>query len=171
MKNYILPFVCLLVGIGAGIGIWYGVTSPKLEQQQTQIDNLQTELDDASVKSDEVAKKASNEIAQLRKELTMEKSKQRALNKMVIQARTELQALKRKSATQPQTEPTQPKQKTSASASTTTREYIVKDGDSCWKIAADELGDGSRYTEIIELNGLSKNPKLNIGMKLKLPAR
>jgi nucleoid-associated protein YgaU len=56
-------------------------------------------------------------------------------------------------------------------SNTPTREYTVKNGDSCWKIAANELGDGSRYTEIIKLNGLPENPKLDIGMKLKIPAK
>lgn len=47
-------------------------------------------------------------------------------------------------------------------------EYVVKSGDSLWKIAAEKLGNGSRYTEIVELNGL-KTTVLQVGQKLKIP--
>jgi len=53
------------------------------------------------------------------------------------------------------------------------KSYTVRDGDSLWKIAADQLGDGSRYQEIAELNAdvLSDEDSLTIGMTLKLPAK
>ena len=46
--------------------------------------------------------------------------------------------------------------------------YIVKAGDSLWKIAKNELGKGIRYTEIKKLNGL-KNDTIRVGQVLKLP--
>ena len=48
------------------------------------------------------------------------------------------------------------------------REYTVQRGDSLWSIAAEQLGDGSRYTEIIELNGLTSTT-VDSGQILKLP--
>lgn len=48
------------------------------------------------------------------------------------------------------------------------REYTVKRGDSLWKIAQSHLGSGSRYTEIMELNGLTSNT-IHPGQVLKLP--
>jgi nucleoid-associated protein YgaU len=53
------------------------------------------------------------------------------------------------------------------------REYVVKSGDSLWKIAASNLGNGSRYEEIAELNAdvLDDGDNLTVGMRLKLPAR
>ena len=51
--------------------------------------------------------------------------------------------------------------------------YTVRDGDSLWKIAADQLGDGSRYMEVAKLNDdvLSDEDSLTVGMTLKMPAR
>ena len=53
------------------------------------------------------------------------------------------------------------------------KSYTVRDGDSLWKIAADQLGDGSRYQEIAKLNAdvLSDEDSLTIGMTLKLPPK
>lgn len=54
------------------------------------------------------------------------------------------------------------------------RWYIVKENDSLWKIATKQLGKGSRYTEIIKLNGdkkLTEETKLSLGMRLRLPAK
>jgi len=53
------------------------------------------------------------------------------------------------------------------------RMYTVKDGDSLWRIAAEQLGDGSRYKEIVRLNTdtLEDEDTVDVGMALKLPAR
>lgn len=48
------------------------------------------------------------------------------------------------------------------------RTYTVKSGDSLWKIAARQLGSGSRYPEIKSLNGLSSDT-IYAGQTLKLP--
>lgn len=50
-------------------------------------------------------------------------------------------------------------------------EYVVKEGDSLWKIAESALGDGGRYKEIIEMNkGIIEDmDNLVIGANLKLP--
>lgn len=52
-------------------------------------------------------------------------------------------------------------------------EYVVREGDSLWRIAAERLGDGSRYKAISELNAdiLKDEDNLVVGMRLKLPAR
>ncbi len=53
------------------------------------------------------------------------------------------------------------------------KSYTVREGDSLWKIAAEQLGDGSRYTEVAKLNDdiLSDEDSLTVGMTLKMPAR
>lgn len=46
--------------------------------------------------------------------------------------------------------------------------HTVVKGDSLWAIARKYLGDGSRYKEIVTLNGLKSNV-ITIGQKLKIP--
>lgn len=48
------------------------------------------------------------------------------------------------------------------------RVHTVAHGDTLWKISAQYLGDGSRYKEIVSLNGLISNI-IYSGMKLKIP--
>ena len=54
---------------------------------------------------------------------------------------------------------------------TSTDKYIVKEGDSLWKIAENELNDGFLWSEIAELNGI--NPEmasdLEVGTEIILP--
>jgi nucleoid-associated protein YgaU len=59
----------------------------------------------------------------------------------------------------------------SAPASAAGRTHTVKKGDSLWKIAKAELGDGGRWKEIFELNkDKLKTPEaLRDGMQLRLP--
>jgi len=53
------------------------------------------------------------------------------------------------------------------------KRYVVREDDNLWRIAAEQLGDGSRYTEIAKLNAdiLDDEDTLSIGMRLKMPAR
>lgn len=53
------------------------------------------------------------------------------------------------------------------------KQYVVREGDSLWLIAAEQLGNGSRYTEISKLNAdvLEDEDSLAVGMRLRLPAR
>lgn len=47
--------------------------------------------------------------------------------------------------------------------------YTVKKGDTLWRIAERELGDGTRYKEIKSLNNLTTN-SIHIGQVLRLPS-
>ena len=53
-------------------------------------------------------------------------------------------------------------------ASTGKSLYTVKKEDNLWKIAEEQLGDGSRYKEISEINFLVSN-RIKVGMSLILP--
>ena len=55
-----------------------------------------------------------------------------------------------------------------ASATPAAKTYTVKAGNSLWRIAAQQLGNGARYKEIKTLNGL-KNNTIHAGQVLKLP--
>lgn len=49
--------------------------------------------------------------------------------------------------------------------------YTVKKGDSWWGIAASQLGDGSRYTELAEYNGKKPTDTIYAGQVIKLPGK
>jgi len=53
------------------------------------------------------------------------------------------------------------------------RFYVVKADDSLWQIAEAELDNGTRYSEIVELNTniINDEDSLVVGMRLKLPSR
>ena len=50
-------------------------------------------------------------------------------------------------------------------------QYIVREGDSLWSIAGEQLGNGSKYKEISKLNAdvLKDENDLTVGMRLSLP--
>lgn len=68
--------------------------------------------------------------------------------------------------------PSSPSPTSSSAAPAGTREYVIKEGDSLWKIAATQLGNGTRYKEILQLNPhLSPNKSLEVGSKIRIPAK
>ena len=71
-------------------------------------------------------------------------------------------------ATEP-AQPEKPAEKPSQPASSDT--YTVVSGDSLWKIASKQLGNGNRWTEIYDLNkDTIKSPSvIFVGQILKMP--
>jgi nucleoid-associated protein YgaU len=53
------------------------------------------------------------------------------------------------------------------------QEYVIKEQDTLWKIAAKFLGDGNRYEEIAKLNEsvIKDTENLVVGTKIKIPAK
>jgi nucleoid-associated protein YgaU len=51
------------------------------------------------------------------------------------------------------------------------RTYVIKEGDTLWDIARDELGDATRHPEILEANPDLNEHRLREGTKIRLPAR
>ena len=47
--------------------------------------------------------------------------------------------------------------------------YTVKAGDSFWGIAQSQMGDGSRYKELAEYNGMNPDDTIYAGQVLKIP--
>ena len=76
--------------------------------------------------------------------------------------------------TSPQTAQAQtPKETVKETSKEQYKQYVVKASDSLWQIAQKQLGNGNRFNEVIQLNQslLADPEKLEVGMKLKLPAR
>jgi hypothetical protein len=53
----------------------------------------------------------------------------------------------------------------------TTTTYTVSRGDTLWSIAASKLGDGNRWREIAQANGLKDPDDISVGQKLTLPKK
>lgn len=57
----------------------------------------------------------------------------------------------------------------SGSSQSNVKTYIVKSGDSFWKIAEKQLGDGTKYKELAAYNGMSTDTVIHPGDVLKIP--
>jgi len=170
MNNRSLYPVMLLVAIAVGTGIGMLISKPKINEQKKEIDQLITQMQTAKIESEETIQRAATEIVRKENELTRAKN-------LLIQINAKLREMKSQipesSATSPETtEPVVVITTPDKTASTTpTVDYTIKEGDSFWKIAEEQLGDGLRYTEILKLNpDISENQTLTVGMKVKIPA-
>lgn len=56
----------------------------------------------------------------------------------------------------------------SAAGGGTTNTYTVQKGDTLWKIAKKYLGDGSKYTALVQLNGLKNANLIHPGQVIRL---
>jgi nucleoid-associated protein YgaU len=50
-------------------------------------------------------------------------------------------------------------------------EYVIKEGESLWSIAQQQLGDGNRYKEIAKLNKIKNPNTVPSGVRIKIPAQ
>jgi nucleoid-associated protein YgaU len=183
MKLLVPIIVALLVGTGIGIGVGIMMTKPKVEENKTRISDLEANVEDLQAKNEKL--KSSNEeseaaIRKASKEIVRYKNDLSRATDMIRGLSAEL---KKVEAGQPtaSTETANPDTSTGSvgtSAATAsgptvaTTEYVVKDGDSLWKIAASELDNGMRYKEILKLNSnLSEDKPLVPGIKIKLPSQ
>jgi nucleoid-associated protein YgaU len=159
---------------------------------------LKTQLETLETQSQAKQRAADDEIARLRAELMRTRNELARVNTDLIKVRTDFAQYKASLEQQtPQTSSSPTAQAapegvkspgqgpttasaapSSATASVSspavpgTREYVIKEGDSFWKIAASQLGSGTRYKEILQLNPtLSPNKPLEIGTKILIPAK
>ncbi|MDP7035267.1 MAG: LysM peptidoglycan-binding domain-containing protein [Planctomycetota bacterium] len=49
--------------------------------------------------------------------------------------------------------------------------HVVRNGEKLWHIARRYLGSGSRWREIVEINGIADPSAIRPGMRLKIPSR
>jgi nucleoid-associated protein YgaU len=167
MNNRMLYPVMLLVGIAIGTGVGMLISKPKIDDQKKELDQLITQMQTAKVESEETIQRSATEIVRTKSLLRKTKAE-------LARVKEELQKNEAPTApdvTQPVVVITTPSDTTNFASTTPTVDYTIKEGDSFWKIAEEQLGDGLRYTEILKLNpDISENQTLTVGMKVKIPA-
>jgi len=201
MKKAILYLFVGAIGLGAGIGTGYFVNKPKLEQGQAALEELQAKMTDAEKTVQQAGAdktRLESELRRVNTELARYRGDYARANAELARATAELKKLRESAVPQEQMEqltqqitqmaasqsgsaPVRPATTTPASGSSTAAparpvaaagEYVIKDGDNLWKIAADQLGSGIRYKEILAVNpGLDEKKALAVGSKIKLPAK
>ena len=178
-RQPIIYIIILLVGLAGGMGIGFLRTKQKIHTTNIALEQLKTQQ--AQAESD--LKTAGAKLSRLEAELTKSRNDSMRKNTELLRAQTELARTKKvldqalgkgqKPAATPQTSTTTMTSRTGTRTTSTAgaREYTIKDGDSLWKIAADELGNGIRYEEILAMNPqITKNSTLAVGTKIKIPA-
>ncbi|RKY04512.1 MAG: hypothetical protein DRP56_09950, partial [Planctomycetota bacterium] len=151
MNNRIVSPVMLLVGIVIGTGVGMLISKPTIDKGRTERDQLLTQMQMAKTESEETIQRAATKIARNENELARVKNLLIRTDAELKKVRAELQGIKTpmQGTTAPEVVITTPTATTSTSP---TVDYTIKDGDSFWKIALEQLGDGLRYTEILKLN-------------------
>lgn len=195
MRQLAIIIILLVVGAAVGFGIGWLAAKPKINDARSQAEELRVQLQTLENQSQEKLRASADEIARLRAELMRTRNDLTKANTDLAKVRSELaqaktvleQTIAPSSASAAQTpsestESTRPGAAAAASlavpssvssqGSVATREYVIKEGDSFWKIAASQLGSGARYKEIIELNPhISPDKPLVIGTKIRIPAK
>lgn len=174
MNNRILYPVMLLAGVGIGIGVGMLISKAKIDEQKKEVDQLVTQMQTAKTESEETIQRAATEIVRI-KNLFMQNTSQLAkanAELREIKSRNPESAARSPEATEPVVIITTPSETAGTASTTRTIDYTIEDGDSFWKIAQEQLGDGNRYKEILKLNpDISENQTLIIGTKIKIPTQ
>lgn len=147
-----------------------GADKTRLESELRRVNTELTKYRTEYVRANTELVRASAELKKL-KESIIPQEQVEALTQQITQM----------AASQSGSAPVRPAVATAPGGSTTAApakpvaaagEYVIKDGDNLWKIAADQLGSGIRYKEILALNpGMKENSTLAVGSKIKLPAK
>ena len=162
--------VMLLVGVGIGTGVGMLISKPRIDEKKKEIDLLVTQMQTAKTDSDKTIQLHKSELMRMKNMLMQTTTKLANIN-------AELKEIENRTSESPATsEPevviTTPSDTNRTPSTVPTIDYTVQDGDSFWKIAQEQLGDGNRYTEILKLNPtISENQTLTIGTKIKIPTR
>jgi hypothetical protein len=176
-RKAILVIVAIFIlGLGIGLAVGVIITNSK---RKAAIADLQSKMKQSEAESQKIISSYESSVNRLNNELRQVKIELRQAKIGLQQANITLEKLKPSAVAQaPEPAVTAPaeNEKTPAAPQDSstlgnTRLYTVKEGDSPWKIAANQLGNGERYKEILKLNpDISPDgTNLTVGMKLKLP--
>ncbi|MHC5124234.1 MAG: LysM peptidoglycan-binding domain-containing protein [Planctomycetota bacterium] len=174
MNNRKLCPVMLLIGVAVGTGVGILISKPKIDEQKKEIDQLVIQMKRSNTESDENIQKKDKELARM-KDMVMQVTAQLSTVKaelQTIKSRPPEPLLISPETSEPEVVITTAGDADRIPSTVPTTDYIIEDGDSFWKIAQEKLGDGNRYTEILELNPkISEDQTLIIGTKIKIPAQ
>jgi len=161
MKKAIVIILVVIVGIGAGLAAGIMITNSK---NKVIIADLQAKMQKSEAEAQERIRGRDDIITRLNGELQLAKMEIEVL-KIPAPAAEETAAL----ATENEKTAAAP---TDGSISENTNLYTIQSGDSLWSIAQKQLGNGSRFNEILKLNPkISAKSNLAVGSKLKMPAK
>ncbi len=169
MNQKVVQAIVAIVGLGVGLASGVMITNSK---SKAAIADLQSKLQQSEVASqkrisnyDLTVNRLNNETQRAKIELQQAKSELEKLNHPAPAAGEVVTAAAENKKTAAVSD--------GNSVPGAAKLYTVKDGDSLWKIAASQLGDGNRYKEIIKLNPnvSADGENLAVGMKLKIPTR
>jgi LysM repeat protein len=168
MNNRKLYPVMLLIAVAIGTGVGVLISKPKIDKQKEEIERIKR----AKVQSEEAIKRATEKIVRYEKEIARTENVLKETMAELAKASQQLTTM-----TSPVSESSEPvvvitTQSDRLGTEMPTVDYTVKEGDSLWKIAQEQLGNGDRYKEILRVNpGLSEDQTLDIGTKIKIPTQ
>ena len=163
MNQKVVQTIIAIVALGVGLILGVMITHSKVNQSKADVADLQSKLQQSEAASQERTRNYDVAMNRLSNDLQQAKMELEKLNPSA-------------SATEGVAAATENNKTAAASGDNaipgTAKLYTVKDGDSLWKIAQSQLGDGNRYKEILKLNSnISANDNLAIGTKLKIPVK
>jgi len=164
MKQKLVIVIVAVIALGAGFAGGFVLANKK---GKTAVADIQTKMQQSEAASRARISNYDNIVNRLSGELQI--------------ARLESEGLKSQAAPQAESVPVVLGQQSempdgpSDDSSLTqggTRVYTIQSGDSFWSIAQKQLGNGSRYAEILKLNPkLTEKSRLVVGSRLTLPAK
>jgi nucleoid-associated protein YgaU len=162
MNQKVVQAIIAVVGLGIGLAVGVMITNSK---SRAAIADLQSKMQQSETTSQKMISNYESTVNRLNSQLQQTKIELEKLRSSapVAEAVAVAAAENRKTAAALDDN----------SVPGAAKLYTVEEGDSLWKIAASQLGDGNRYKEIIKLNpNISPDGRnLAVGTKLKIPAR
>ncbi|MCE5341293.1 MAG: LysM peptidoglycan-binding domain-containing protein [Planctomycetaceae bacterium] len=175
MKQKLVIVVIAVVALGAGFAGGFVFANKK---SNTVVADMQTKMQQSEAASRARISNYDNIVNRLSGELQIARLEIEGFKTQGVQpqAAEEPQRATQQSTTisrqQPQQQTEMPDGPTDGVAQGNTRTYTIQSGDSLWSIAQKQLGNGSRFNEILKLNPkLTAKSNLVVGSRLKLPAK
>ncbi|HBG28817.1 MAG: hypothetical protein A2Y10_06855 [Planctomycetes bacterium GWF2_41_51] len=168
MKQIIIIIVIGIVGLGAGFagGMYFANFKNKavVADLQTKMQQEQAEAQERITGYDRMMEMLNGELQRASLEIEKLRTPAPVVAAEPVQTETAVKAVEYEKPDGPAT--------TSTMQDTNTRSYTIQSGDSLWSIAQKQLGNGSRFNEILKLNPkITAKSNLVVGSRLKIPSK